>query len=1437
MFLIFDTETTGLPQKHDAPLTDFDNWPRVVQLAWQLHDSAGGLLSVHNYIIKPDGFDIPFNASKIHGITTERAMQQGLPLKEVLEKFLTDVDKAGILAGHNVGFDINIVGCELLRLERKNILAEFPVLDSNGEKTAELCRLPGGRGGKFKFPKLNELHEHLFGEKFGEAHNAAADVEATARCILELIRQDVFTSKETGLSKPELAAFKVANPLPVVAIGLNVKSYDDAELEESEAKTGENSYSIPVDPSYDKPLDDLSFVHLHNHSRFSVLQSTTDLKQLAQTAAKMEMGAVALTDNGNMFAVFQFMKVAIEEGVKPIVGCEVMVADHYEQLQFTREAPDRRFPLVLLARNKQGYHNLVKIVSVGFMKGYYGGIPRVGEDVIRQYSDNLICLCGGTRSEVGFLALNVGEAQAEECLLKWRAIFGEDFYIELVDHGLDDEKHLNEFLVRMAHKHGIKAVATNDTFYLREDNANAHDILLCVKDGEKQKTPIGRGYGHRNGMPNSNYYFKPPDEMKALFARWPQAIANTMEVADKVEPYQLSRPPILPLFKLPEGFEDQNDYLRHLTFEGARQRYKEITKELEDRLDYELKVIKDTGYPGYFLIVQDFTSQARQMGVWVGPGRGSAAGSAVAYCTGITNIDPINYKLLFERFLNPDRVSMPDIDIDFDDEGRERIMAWVTEKYGQSQVAQIVTYGTMGAKSALRDAARVMDIELDVVNRLCAIFPDHLEASLAKVLAYGEVDPKLKDKLNADQIKQANEFREIAAGDDQRAALIAQALILEGSLRNTGVHACGVIIAPDDLTNFIPLSVSRDAALPVTQYDKDQVEQVGLLKMDFLGLKTLTIIKDAIEIIHQRHGVLIDPDEIPIDDEKTFRLYQRGLTNGTFQFESAGMQKHLRNLKPTTIEDLIAMNALFRPGPMQFIDTFVRRKHGLENVEYPHPLLESILQDTFGIMVYQEQIMQTAQIIGGFTLGQADILRRAMGKKKLKEMESMKVSFAEGAVRLHDISESKALEIFEVMAKFAEYGFNRSHSAAYSVVAFQTGFLKAHYPAEYMAAVLSNNMSDIKKISFYMEECKRLNLKVLAPDINESRAKFTVNEQGEIRFALSAVKGVGEGVVRTLVEERETNGTYKNCFDFVARLDQKTVNKKVLEALVMSGAFDSFGDINRAQYFAEVEEQTFIDRIIRYGNSMRNEQSSSQISLFGDVEEVVLELPKPPALPEMDLGYKLKLERSVVGVYISGHPLDKFSAIIPVIATPGFSLGVLETEEAEKWKGRTVRICCMVTAAEHLNDLSGNPWGKFKIEDWYGAEFEFRIYRNNYLKIKTYLEKDYFLCLVARIVFNDRFGRMEIIPESASLLSDMRSSLKEIKLKVDARFLRQENLVELIEALQEHRGNTKVSIVFCDDDEKITAQFYPPGVGVELEDQLFRKIEDLNIDYEIPGAA
>ena len=890
MYLIFDTETTGLPKKWKAPISDTDNWPRCIQIAWQLHDELGELLEHQDFLIKPDGFNIPYDAEQIHGISTLLAEEQGKPLAEVLELFNEALAKSSFVVGQNVKFDLNIMGCEFYRERVETKLNDLPILDTCTEKTAKLCEIPGGRGGKFKLPTLTELHKYLFETPFGEAHNATADVEATTRCFFELIRKQVFTKEELDVAPDYFDKFKTIYPERIESIGLkhvNLKK-KSAKLKEKQAKKSEEKTG---DKSGLSNLETHTFSHLHNHSQFSILQSTSSIQALVKATIANQMPAVALTDTGNMMGVFTFVKEVLkynkdaEEPIKPIVGCEFYVCDDHQN----KSVKDNGYQMVFLAKNKRGYHNLAKMSSIAFIDGFYY-VPRIDKKIIEQYKEDIMVLSGNMYGEIASKILNIGEKQAEEAVLWWKTTFGDDFYLELTNHYQENEKHVNEIIVDFSKKHDVKLIATNNTFYINKNDAESHDILLCVKDGEKQATPKGRGRGFRYGLDNEEYYFKSQGEMKQLFQKTPDAIINIQEVIDKVEIYTLARDVLLPKFDIPEEFvntkdvEDggvrgENAYLKALTFAGAEKRYGELDTDTKERIDFELEVIENTGYPGYFLIVQDFIAKAREMDVSVGPGRGSAAGSVVAYCLWITNIDPIQYNLLFERFLNPDRVSLPDIDIDFDDEGRQKVIDYVIDKYGANQVAQIITYGTMAAKSSIRDTARVLDLPLQDADRIAKLIPNTKLKTI-----FGEDDKSISKikELRKEEILQVNELRNLAEGSALEAQTIRQAVTLEGSVRNVGTHACGVIITPEDITNLIPVATAKGSDLYVTQFDNHVVEDAGLLKMDFLGLKTLTLIKDTCKIVKALHDVELVPDDFPLDDTKTYELFQRGETVGVF---------------------------------------------------------------------------------------------------------------------------------------------------------------------------------------------------------------------------------------------------------------------------------------------------------------------------------------------------------------------------------------------------------------------------------------------------------------------------------------------------------------------------------------------------------------------------
>jgi DNA polymerase-3 subunit alpha len=1460
MYLIFDTETTGLPKRWDAPITDTDNWPRAVQIAWQLHDDMGNCLDHQDYLIQPEGFNIPYDAEQVHGISTELAQEQGISLKEVLEKFKEALLKTRFIVGQNVKFDINVMGAEFVRGQVANPLQELPVLDTCTEHTATLCQIPGGRGGKYKLPTLTELHEYLFNTPFAEAHNATADVEATTRCFLELIRRREYSREELDVPADYFDRFSAHNPKKIDLIGLehiNLQS-ESAKINKRLQKEQEDPGATVISSETKQQLAEVDFVHLHNHSQFSILQSTISIKDLVAAAAMEGMPAVALTDHGNMMGAFHFVQAisnhnrsikAGKEGssengdaegkreIKPIVGCEFFVCeDHTDK---TRK--DNGYQIVLLAKNKKGYHNLAKLSSKAFTDGFYY-VPRIDKHLIEQYKEDLICLTGNLYGEVPSKILNVGEVQAETALLWWKEQFGQDLYIEIMRHNQEDENRVNTVLIQFAQKHDVKLVATNNTYYVSQENANAHDILLCVKDGEKQSTPIGRGRGYRYGLPNQEYYFKSSEEMKALFRDIPEAIINIQEVVDKIEPFELARDVLLPKFDIPVEFQDpedlvdggkrgENAYLRHLTFEGAKKRYGDITDAIRERLDFELEVIENTGYPGYFLIVEDFIREARNMGVSVGPGRGSAAGSAVAYCLRITNIDPIEYDLLFERFLNPDRVSMPDIDIDFDDEGRGRVMDYVINKYGANQVAQIITYGTMAAKSSIRDTARVLDLPLGDADRIAKLIPNM--SKLGKI--FGLPEKELAKKFRSEELDKVNELLNISEGQDLEAETVNQARVLEGSVRNTGIHACGVIITPDDITNFVPVATAKDSDLYVTQFDNSVVESAGLLKMDFLGLKTLTLIKDTVKIVKAKHGIQLDPENFPLDDEKTYQLFQRGETVGIFQYESPGMQKHMKDLKPTVFDDLIAMNALYRPGPMEYIPSFINRKHGREEIDYDLPEMEEYLKETYGITVYQEQVMLLSQKLADFTKGEADVLRKAMGKKQKAVLDKMKPKFIEQAAA-KGMDKDKLEKIWKDWEAFASYAFNKSHSTCYAWIAYQTAYLKAHYPAEYMAAVLSNNMNDIKSVTFFMEECKRMRLPVLGPDVNESYYKFSVNQDNAVRFGMGAIKGVGRGAVRTIVDNRKENGPYTSIFDLAKRIDLRAANKKSFEGLANAGGFDCFSGTHRAQYFAQDGDGiSFLEKAIKYGAKHQENENSAQVSLFGDASEVQIAEPQVPPCEEWGTMEKLAREKEVVGIYISGHPLDDFKIEMRTFCNGTVSL----FHDLQQLVNKEITFGGVVTDVQHRTSKQGKGWAAFTIED-YNDSFEFRIFGEDYLKFRHFLVINSFVFVRAFVregwVNRDtgKQGDPRIQFNNFQLLHDvMDAYAKKLSIQLNIHDLEQQQVHRLNDVLSLHKGKHNLNFIIYDDADQIKLQMPSRKKKVKISQELLSELEEIDIRYHL----
>ena len=1034
------------------------------------------------------------------------------------------------------------------------------------------------------------------------------------------------------------------------------------------------------------------------------------------------------------------------------------------------------------------------------------------KELIEKYHEGLIATTCCVAAEVPRTFLEEGEEAAEKVFLWYLNLFQDDYYVEIQRHGLKgiDQDGCNTFLLKMAKKHNVKIIATNDSHYVEKKDSEAHDILLCVNTGDFKSTPKGDGKGQRFGFENDEFYFKTKEEMLQSYADIPESLENTIEIVDKIDTPKLSRDILLPNYPLPEGFTNADDYLRHITFEGAKTRYIGMPSEAVERLDFELKVIKDMGFAGYFLIVSDFIKAAKKIGVAVGPGRGSAAGSAVAFCTEITNIDPIKYNLLFERFLNPERVSMPDIDTDFDDVGRQKVIDYVVEKYGKNKVAQIITYGTMAAKSSIKDVARVLQLPLSDAERLTKMIPDGVGVTLGK--AYTE-NADLKAILDKP--------------DSLEGQTLAFAGLLEGSVRNRGVHAAGVIIAPDDLTDYIPVCTAKDSDLWVTQFDGKVIEEAGMLKMDFLGLKTLSIIRSAMDNIRERHGIEIDIDNIPLDDLKTFELYQRGDTVGTFQFESDGMRQYLKDLKPTNIEDLIAMNALYRPGPMDYIPSFINRKHGREKVEYPHEWLEPILNYSYGIMVYQEQIMQTAQIIGGFSLGKADLLRRAMGKKDMKKMQEMQAKFVEGALE-KGVPEKKSKEIFSIMEKFASYGFNRSHSAAYSVVAFQTAYLKANYPSEYMAAVLTHNMSDIKQVNFFLSESRRIGLKALGPDINESNVKFTVNKAGEIRFALSAIKGVGEAAVESVIKERRDKGAFKSIFDLTKRCSG-ALNKRLLESLASAGAFDCFTDVHRGTYFALYPNEvlTVIEKAVKYG-AQANLASSPSMNLFGDSFSEDIPEPVMPKIPEWTLLDILKKELEYTGIYLSGHPLDNYA-----IEIDNF-VNCKDVSQLENHKNRDISIAGIVTKANHKVNQKGAGFGFFTIEDYNGSG-DFALFQEKYAKFRHLIQDGQYIYMKGRYGFSEYRQKWEFEIASIELLSDVKARLaKKLTLTIGLRAIDDKFVNKFVKYVSDNPGTAPLEVILVDTEEKSELKFVAEKLRVNIDNDLIKFVnEQAGVKYSL----
>ena len=1511
MFLIFDTETTGLPRNYNAPVSDADNWPRMVQIAWQLHDAKGSLLQHDSIIVKPDGYTIPFATIQIHGITNERANEEGQDLRETLNKFIAAVGQTTYLCGHNIEFDINIIGAELLRCGFQNVLANKAFIDTKNDQTTNYCALPGGRGGKFKWPTLTELYQKLFNKGFDEAHNAAFDVAATGKVFFEIIKRGITKVREIGaelLPSISYIAPDFSELIKHEQYWKERKISEEKVKEETKRKEeAENIAAVNAVESVD--VSDIKFSHLHNHTQFSVLQSTSDVVSLVAKAIEFGSPGVALTDHGNMYGAFIFWKeidtqnkkikehnAAIDKGdpsapiaigaqglkneLKCIIGCEVNVcADHLDKTK-----KDNGCTQVLIAKNRKGYENLCRISSMGLIDGAYY-VPRIDKDILVKYKEGLIATTGSLNSEVPYTIINLGEQQGEEAFLWYKEQFGDDFYVEINrQYQSRDEEYANEVLLKFAKKHSVTYFAANSNYYIDKKGSFSRDILIGVKEGLnfeddaalkslKNNPKLGRLF-----FPTDEFYFKSPKEMAILFSDLPEALSNTNLIVDKIEQFKLGREVLLPKFEIAQDFIDgkfqeieasflrivaskekewsdkklseaviddlklemriiaeQFVYMTELTYIGAVKRYPNLTPEIKERIDFELATIERMGYPGYFLIVADFITEARRLGVAVGPGRGSAAGSAIAYCLGITNVDPIKFDLLFERFLNPDRISMPDIDIDFDDEGRGLVIDYVINKYGSTQVAQIITYGTMGGKSAIKDTARVLNLSLDDANSLTKMFPDSLDAKLRALLKPGGIDPKYLGKIEGKRevIEQSHNFRKLMDEPGDKSKVLKQAYELEGCLRNTGIHACGVIITPGEMVKYVPVTKGKESDMLVTQFDNSVAESAGLLKMDFLGLRTLTIIKDAISFIKQTQNIDIDIDAISLEDEKTLELFQRGETNGIFQYESAGMQKSLKDLKPDSFTDLIAMNALYRPGPIAYIPSYINRKHGREPVSYDLEGMDEFLQETYGITVYQEQVMRLSQKLANFTKGDADVLRKAMGKKDKKTLDKLKPLFIENATKNgHD---AKVLEkVWKDWEAFASYAFNKSHSTCYAYVAFQTAYLKAHYPAEYMASTL-NHSGSIEAIAFFMEECKRMGIRVLGPDINEGFSKFMVTTNGDIRFGMASIKGVGENTVKNIIDQRNEAGKFVSVFDLAKRLDSKSINKKSLEGLALAGGFDSFEGTHRAMFFVPdiADGLTLTDKMIRYSNQMSNGNDTSQASLFGGEDEIEITEPQLPSKIEPWTALEqLSREKEVVGFFISGHPLDPYKVVIEHRCNANcaqLKAGL------EPFKNREVIFGGIVIGFENRTSKTGNAFGKIIIEDYNGS-VEIMLFGKDFIEYNKYMVQGLFIFVKARV--QERYnqpGSLEIKLSKIELLDEVKkNAFNLIKLKIKLTSLDEAMVLRLESLMNRFEGKSSLEFYVEDEEQHQNIKLFSKKNKISIDNEFLLELGKFNeIQYDL----
>ena len=1229
------------------------------------------------------------------------------------------------------------------------------------------------------------------------------------------------------------------------------------------------------------------FIHLHVHTYYSILDGQSPVQKIVDKAVANGMRGMAITDHGNMFGVKELynycnkingkLKDEGKEPFKPIFGCEMYVAHRRKSDRVKEKGDMGGYHLIVLAKNYKGYKNLIKLVSRAWVDGYYMR-PRTDREDLEKYHEDLIVCSACIAGEVPSKILKGDMAGAREALEWYKRVFGDDYYLELQRHEVKDphqranretfplQQRANKELINLAREYGVKLVCTNDCHFVDQDNAEAHDHLLCLATGKDLDDPNRMLYSKQE-------WFKTREEMNAIFSDVPEALSNTLEILDKVEFYSIDHAPIMPFFPIPEEFgteeetrkrispeelfreftTDENgneimsheeaekkikklggldklyrikfeaDYLSKLAYDGAKKLYGDpLTDEVHERIKFELHIMKTMGFPGYFLIVQDFINSARdELGVMVGPGRGSAAGSVVAYCLGITKIDPIKYDLLFERFLNPDRISLPDIDTDFDDDGRGKVLEWVEDKYGHDKVAHIITYGTMATKNSIKDVARVEKLPLDVSNRLCKAIPDKLPDGM---------------KMNLpNAIKCVPELRDAeASANPLLANTIKYAKMLEGTVRGTGIHACGTIICRDAISEWVPVSTAEDKSDPghkllATQYDGHVIEETGLIKMDFLGLSTLSIMKETVENIRLTQGITLDLDTIPIDDELTYKLYQEGRTIGTFQFESAGMQKYLRELRPTVFEDLIAMNALYRPGPMDYIPSFIARKNGKEEIKYDIPCMEKYLKDTYGITVYQEQVMLLSRQLANFTRGESDALRKAMGKKKKAIVDAMKPKFIEGGKKNgHD---PKVLEkIWADWEKFASYAFNKSHATCYSWVAYQTAYLKAHYPAEFMAGNMSRCISDITKITKLMSECQSMGIPCLGPDVNESQRKFSANKKGEVRFGLSAIKGMGDAAAVNIIAEREKNGPYKDIFDFVQRVNLSAVNRKAMESLALSGGFDSFG-IRREQYFGvNAKGDTFVETLLRYGQVYQSEQSSMQNSLFGDMGGVEITTPPVPNAEQWSTMELLKKERELVGIYLSAHPLDDYAVVLNHLCNLKCTQVGREMDKKELSKFEELSFGGIVTGVSSRWTKTNKPFGIVTIEDFDGAG-EIALFGEEWTKWQSMLQEEYPVYITAKCQqrFRNNPDAYDLVIKKIEFLSDVKDkSIDKFTIYIDSTLFADSCMTDLETMLRSNTGHVPLYFNIHDIEHNTNIEMFCRNVAVDVNKKLLSFLDEMD---------